>query len=88
MTWTSATRRSPNPRTRRGDPAEAHREPLVEARLDPRMEDVRQVEPREADPLAGKDPLDRVGPAKALLEDPLGNLMTHRGMESRRPPGG
>ena len=28
MTWTSATRRRPDPRTHRGDPAEAHRDPL------------------------------------------------------------
>ena len=51
MTWTSATRRSPHSRTQRGDPAETHREPLVEARQDP-LEDVHQVDPAEADPLA------------------------------------
>ena len=64
----------------------------MEARPDPRvedpLEDVCQVDPLEADPLAGKDPLDRVGLAEALLVHPLGTPMTHQGMESRRPPGG
>ena len=73
-------------------PAEAHQDPLVEARRDPQvedpLEDVRQVNPREADPLAGKDPLGRVGLAEALLEDPLGTPMTRQGMESQRPPAG
>ena len=35
MTWTSTTRRSPHPRTHRGDPAETHRDPLAEAHQDP-----------------------------------------------------
>ena len=87
MTWTSATRRSPHPRTHRGDPAETHRDPLAEARKDP-LEDVHQVDPPEADPLAGEDPLDRVGLAEALLEDPLETPTAHRERVTRRPPGG
>ena len=94
MTWTSATRRSPHPRTHRGDPAETHQDPLAEGRRDPRAEDhqdplqnFHQVD-LEADPLAEEDPLDLAGPAQALLEDPLGTLTVHREMESRRPPGG
>ena len=42
----------------------------------------------QADPLAGKDPLDRVGPAEALLEDPLATPTAHQEMVSRRPTGG
>ena len=87
MTWTSATRRSPHPRTHPGDPAETHQDPLGEARRDPRAED-HQVDPLEADPLAEEDPLDRAGPAEALLEDPLATLTAHREIVSRRPPGG
>ena len=86
-TWTSATRRSPHPRTHRGDPAETHRDPLAEARQDP-LEDAHQVDPREADLREGEDPLDRVDPAEALLEDPLGTLMTHQGTVTQMPPGG
>ena len=86
MTWTSATRRSPHTRTHRGDPAQTHRDPLAEAGQDP-LEDVHQVDPPEADLLAGEDPLDRVGPAKALLEDPLGTSTAHRERVIRRPPG-
>ena len=87
MTWTSATRRSPGPRTHRGDPAEKHQDPLAEARRDP-LEDVHQVDPPEADPLAEEDPLDLAGPAEALLEDPLGIPTAQREMVSRRPRGG
>ena len=67
-TWTWATRKSPNPRTHRGDPAEAQRDRLVEDRQDP-LEDAHQVDPPEADLRAGEDPLDRADPAEALLED-------------------
>ena len=74
-TWTLATRRSPHPRTHRGDPAETHRDPLAEARQDP-LEDAHQVNPPEVDLREGEDPLDRADPAEALLEDPL---------EPRRP---
>ena len=95
MTWTSATGRSPHPPTHQGDPAGTHRDPLAEARRDPRaedhqdpLEDVHQVDPPEADPLAGEDPLDRVAPAEALLEDLLGTPRAHRVMVTRRPPGG
>ena len=35
VTWTSTTRRSPHPRTLRGDPAETHRDPLAEDHQDP-----------------------------------------------------
>ena len=87
MTWTSATRRSPHPRTHRGDPAEARRDPLAEARQDP-LGDAHQVDPPEADPRAGEDPLDRVGPAESLPEDPLGTPTAHRRTVTRRPPGG
>ena len=87
MTWTSATRRSQHPGTHRGDPAETHRDPLAEARQDP-LEDVHQVDPPEADPLAGEDPLDRAGPAEALLDDPLGTPTAHWKMVTWRPPGG
>ena len=48
MTWTSTTRRSPHPRTHRGDPAETHRDPLAEDHQDP-LEDAHQVDPLEAD---------------------------------------
>ena len=78
MTWTSATQRSPHPRTHRGDPAETHRDPLAEARQDP-LEDAHQVDPPEADLREGEDPLDRADPAEALLEDPLGTPMTPPG---------
>ena len=46
------------------------------------------MDPPEADPLAEEDPLDRAGPAEALLEDPLATPTAHREMVSRRPPGG
>ena len=71
-TWTSTTRRSPHPRTHRGDLAETHGDPQVEDHQDP-LEDAHQVDPLEADPRAGEDPLDRADPAEALLEDPPGN---------------
>ena len=71
-TWTSTTRRSPHPRTHRGDPAETHRDPLAEYHQDP-LEDAHQVDPLEAGHRAGEDPLDRADPAEALLEDPLGD---------------
>ena len=86
-TWTSATQRSPHPRTHRGDPAETHRDPLAEARQDP-LEDAHQLDPPEADLREGEDPLDRADPAEALLEDPLGTPMTHQGKVTRMPPGG
>ena len=95
MTWTSATRRSPHPRTHRGDPAGTNQDPLAGAHRDPRaeehqgpLEDVHPVDHPEADPLAGEDPLDRVGPAEAFLEDPLATPTAHREMVSWRPPGG
>ena len=78
MTWTSTTRRSPHPRTHRGDLAETHRDPLAEDHQDP----------LEADHRAGEDPLDRVDPAEALLEDPLGTPTTHQGTATQIPPGG
>ena len=86
-TWTSATRRSPHPRTHRGDPAEAHRDALAEDQQDP-LEDAHQVDPPEADLRAGGDPLDRADLAEALLEDPLGTPMTHQGTVTWTPPGG
>ena len=86
-TWTSVTRRSPHPRTHRGDPAETHRDPLAEAHQDP-LEDVHQVDPPEVDPLAGEDPLDRVGPAEAPLEDPVETQMARGKIVARRPLGG
>ena len=62
-----------------GDPrAEDHQDPL---------EDIHPVDPQEADPLAGGDPLDRVGPAEALLEDPLGTPTANREMVTQRSPG-
>ena len=76
-TWTSATRRGPNPRTHRGDPAETHRDPLAEDHQDP-LEDAHQVDHLEADHRAGEDPLDWADPAEALLEDPLGTPTTHQ----------
>ena len=87
VTWTSTTRRSPHPRTHRGDPAETHRDPLAEDHQDP-LEDAHQVDPLEADHRAGEDPLDRADPAEALLEDPLGTPTTHQGTVTRMPPGG
>ena len=87
MTWTSTTRRSPHPRTHRGDPAQTHRDPLAEDHQDP-LEDAHQVDPLEADHRAGEDPLDRADPAEALLEDPLGTPTTHQGTATRMPPGG
>ena len=87
MTWTSTTRRSPHPTTHRGDLVETHRDPLAEDHQDP-LEDAHQVDPPEADPLAEEDPLDRAGPAEALLEDPLGTATTHQGTATRMPPGG
>ena len=86
-TWTSASRGSAHPRTHRGDPAETHRDPLAEDLQDP-LEDAHPVDPREADHLAGEDPLDRADPAEALLEDPLGTPTTHQGTATRMPPGG
>ena len=87
MIWTSTTRKSPHPRTHRGDPAETHRDPLAEDHQDP-LEDAHQVDPLEADHRAGEDPLDRADPAEALLEDPLGTPTTHQGTATRMPPGG
>ena len=87
MTWTLGAHRSPHPRTHRGDPAETHRDPLAEDHQDP-LENAQQVDPPEADPRAGEGPLDRVGPAEALLEDPLGTPTAHRKTMTRRPPGG
>ena len=72
MTWTSASWRSPHPRTHRGDPAEAHRDPPAEDHQDP-LEEAHQVDPPEADLRVGQDPRDREDPAEALLEDPLGD---------------
>ena len=86
-TWTSTTRRSPHPRTHRGDLAETQRDPLAEDHQDP-PEDAHQVDPLEADHRAGEDPLDRADPAEALPEDPLGTLTTHQGTATRMPPGG
>ena len=43
--------------------------------------------PPGPDPLAEEDPLDRAGPAEALLEDPLGTSTAQQEMVSRRPPG-
>ena len=85
-TQTSVTRRSLHPRTHRGNPAETHRDPLAEDHQDP-LEDAHQVDPVEADLRAGEDPLDRVGLAEALLEDPLGTPTTHEGTVTRMPPG-
>ena len=79
MIWTSTTRRSPHPRTHRGDLAEDHQDPLEVAH---------QVDPPGADPLAEEDPLVRADPAEALLEDPLGTPTTHEGTATRMPPGG
>ena len=56
-TWTSVTRRSPHPRTNRGDPAETHWDPLAEDHQDP-LEDAHQVDPPEADLREGEDSLD------------------------------
>ena len=74
---------------------EGHQGRLAEARRDPRaedhqgpLEDVHPVDHPEADPLAGEGPLDWVGPAEALLEDPLATPTAHQEMVSRRPPGG
>ena len=86
MTWTSTTRRSPHPRTHRGDPAETHQDPLAEDHQDP-LEDAHQVDPLEADHRAGEGPLDRADPAEALLKDPLGTPTTHQGTATRIPPG-
>ena len=70
-----------------GPPGEARQNPRAEDHQDP-LEGVHQVDPPEADPLAEEDPLDRAGPAEALLGDPLATPMAHREMVSRRPPGG
>ena len=86
MTWTSPTRRSPHPRTHRGDPAETHRDPLAEDHQDP-LEDAHQLDPPEADFREGEDPLDRADPAEALLGDSLGTPTTHQGTVTRMPPG-
>ena len=86
-TWTWTPRRSPHPRTHRGDPAETHRDPLTEDHQDP-LEDAHQVDPLEADLRAGEDPLDLADPVEALLEDPLGTRTTHQGTATRMPPGG
>ena len=87
MTWTSTTRRSPHPRTHRGDLVETHRDPLAEDHQDP-LEDAHQVDHPEANPLAEEDALDRADPAESLLEDPLGTPTTHQGTATRMPPGG
>ena len=87
MTWTSTTRRSPHPRTHRGDPARTNRDPLAEDHQDP-LEDAHQVDPLGADHRAGEDPLDWADPAEALLEDPLGTPTTHQGTATRMTPGG
>ena len=87
MTWTSTTQRSPHPQTPRGNSAEAHQDPLAEDHQDP-LEDAHQVDPLEADLRAGEDPLDRAGPAEALLEDPLVTPTTNQGTVTRMPPGG
>ena len=87
MTWTSTKRRSPHPRTHRGDPAETHRDPLAEDHPDP-QEDAHQVDPLEADHRAGEDPLDRADPAEALLAVPLGTPTTHQGTTNQIPPCG
>ena len=87
MTWTLTTRRSPHPRTHRGDPAETYRDSLAEDHQDP-LEDAHQVDPLEADHRAGEDPLDRADLAEALLEDPLGTPTTHQGTATGMPPGG
>ena len=87
ITWTSTTRRSPHPRTHRGDPAETHQDPLAEARHDP-LEDAHEVDPPEAELWEGEDPLDRADPAEALLVDPQGTPTTHQGTVTRMPPGG
>ena len=84
MTWTSTTRRSPHPRTHRGDPAQTHRDPLAEDHQDS-LEDAHQVDPLEADHRAGEDPLDWADPAEA---HPLGTPTTHQGTATRMPPGG
>ena len=86
-TWTSTTRRSPHPRTHRGDPAETHQDLLAKDHQDP-LEDARQVDPLEADHRAEEDPLDRADPAEALLQDPLGTPTTHQGTATRMPLGG
>ena len=85
--WTSTTRRSPHPRTHRGNPAETQRDPLAEDHQDP-LEDAHQVDPLEADHRAGENTLDRADLAEALLEDPLGTPTTHQGTATRMPPGG
>ena len=86
-TWTLVTRKSLHPWTHRGDLAETHRDPLEEDHQDP-LEDAHKVDPPEADLREGEDPLDQVGPAEALLEDPLGILMAHWKMVARRILGG
>ena len=86
-TWTLATRRSPHPRTHRGDPAETHQDPLAEACQDP-LEDAHQVDPPEADLREGGGGLVWADPAEALLEDPLGAPTTHQGTVTQMPPGG
>ena len=73
MTWTSTTRRSPQPRI--------HQDPLAEDHQDP-LEDAQQVDPLVADHRAGEDPLDRADLAEALLEDPL---EPRRPTRERRP---
>ena len=79
MTWTSTTRRSPHPRTHRGDPAETHRDPLAEDHQDP-LEDAHQVDPLEADHRAGEGPPGPGGPGRGPPggspgdpDDPPGN---------------
>ena len=86
MTWTSATRRSPHPRTHQGDPAKTHQDHLAEACQDP-LEDAHQVDPPKADLREGEDPLDRADPAEALLGDPPGTPTTHQGSVTQMPPG-
>ena len=87
MAWTSTTRRSPHPRTHRGDPAQTHRDPLAEDHQDP-LEEAHPVDPLKADHRAEEDPLDRADPAEALLEDPLGTLTIHQRTATRMPAGG
>ena len=72
MTWTSVTQRSPHPRTHRGDPVETHRNPLAEARQDP-LQDVHEVDPPQADPVAGEDPPGPGGPGGGPPEGPPGD---------------
>ena len=71
-TCTSATRRSPHPRTHRGDPAETHRDPLAEACQDP-LEDAHQVDPPEADLREKEGPPGPGGPGRGPPGEPPGD---------------